>query len=132
MILLSLVEHFLQLSWVFPFQVKQYKQTKKTNQTKKKKLRNSETCPLTLRTLRAEIVAWFPDCQLWFAFFKQSCAVPQRKHWKRVFLPHEFHPTWPTEFDGKLHGPSVWFYRSSCGIYFSFHRCTMLILRPQK
>ena len=81
MILFSLiVKNFLQLWRLFLFQEKQYKQTKK-----KKKNFSS----LTLRTLRAETVVWFPDCQLWFAVSQLSCAIPQRKYLKRVFLPHE-------------------------------------------
>lgn len=47
----------------------------------------------------------------------QPSAVPQMEHLKRAFLHvTAFHPTKPTEYGGKLHGPSS--YRSYCLVCF--------------
>lgn len=47
----------------------------------------------------------------------QPSAVPQMEHLKRAFLHvTAFHPTKPTEYGGKLHGPSS--YRSHCLVCF--------------
>lgn len=82
MIPLSLiVEHFFFLWLLWVFQVKNYKQTKK-----KKKVKLFLFYFTNLKNWNSVLVSWLPAL---ICIFKRSWAIPQRKHWKRAFLPHE-------------------------------------------